>query len=70
MNTAAQKLTEFRVHTACGRNFVWSAPDEDSLKISLKDGSYRATMIMENSEYERMLEDEQRKLNHELDGAA
>lgn len=63
---------EWHVETECGRNFIWSAVDLESLITQMTlDRGYRLTFVMELSEYERMQADEQRKLNdeHEKDVA-
>lgn len=56
---------EWRVETECGRIFNWSAVDLENLILRMTEKGYRLTFVMELSEYERMIADEQRVLNHE-----
>ena len=56
-------MTEYRVQTECQRNFIWSAPDLDWLMRELVRKGYRATLVMENAEYEREQETLQREWN-------
>lgn len=61
------KYPEFRVETECGRNFIWSAIDQESLLRELEWKGYRPILIEPYTEYQAELHtmDEQRKLNHE-----
>lgn len=49
MNTDP-RITEYKVLTQCGRNFIWSALSLDSLLIELTQKGYRATHIEEYKE--------------------
>ncbi|ULL14332.1 hypothetical protein DVH26_07650 [Paenibacillus sp. H1-7] len=56
-------MSEYRVLTECNRNFIWSAPDLDWLMRELVRKGYRATLVMENAEYEREQDTLQKEWN-------
>jgi len=62
-----QPLKEFVVDTECGRHFIWSAFDLESLLRDLIYRGYRATFVMELSEYEAEVakKEAQEELHHE-----
>ena len=60
-----QPLKEFVVDTECGRHFIWSAFDLESLLRDLIYRGYRATFVMELSEAEVAKKEAQEELHHE-----
>ena len=60
---------EYRVETACGRTFCWSALDEDQLNRDLTEKGYQAVNVQTMTEYEQEMMWEQKRLVRELEEA-
>lgn len=64
-NTAASTMYEWRCETTEGRIFTPSASSMETCIARMMEKGHKLKFIMELSEYEQMIADEQRVLNAE-----